>query len=157
MSFQIHNSEGIAIPINKLDEEAAIFWGKEIEPKNYACPQKKEEGEGNWHYISRCANWFDVIGYCIHSPGYACSGWSNVVATMITEPIGMKFIDTSEGYKDRPIPIVEFVSDPNTLGQMHLPNNIEEKIWGVLTFYKPYIELINHWQSKGYIPVQIKD
>ncbi len=156
MSFQIHNSGGVAIPINKLDEEAAIFWGQEIDPKHYAHPQKKQEGEKEWSFISRCGNWFDIVGYCIHSPVHACSGWSNVVATMIAESIGMKFIDTSEGYKDRPVPIIEFVSDPNKVGQMHLPESIEEKIWGILTFYKPYIELINHWQSKGYVPVQVK-
>lgn len=162
MGFQIHNAEGKAISIKELDVEAATFWGKEVHPTSYACPQMRKKDESGWNYAMRYVNWFDVIGWCIHNQGHACSGWSNVVSTMIAETIGMHFIDTSEGYKERPVPIIEFVEckelvNGEVKSKLHLPDKIEEKIYCTLQFYKPYIELINHWQSKGYVPVKIKD
>ena len=33
MGFQILNKEGIPIPINELDKEAANLWNKEVHPK----------------------------------------------------------------------------------------------------------------------------
>lgn len=69
MGFQILNSEGKAIPINKLDEEIAMFWGKEVHPKEYATPlhepkflSYKESFEFHW----RNNNWFDLLGWYIH-------------------------------------------------------------------------------------------
>jgi hypothetical protein len=130
--FQILDEKGKAITINDLDLEAAIFWNKAIHPKSYASP---EECYG--------ANWFDIIGWNIAYQGHECAGWANVVATMMATNIGMKFIDLSKEYKDKPVKI----------------NTIEEtmpKIKDLISFYQPYIELINHWQAKGYQPKQIK-
>lgn len=166
MGFQILNKEGNAIEIYELDKEAAAFWNKEYQTKDYANPaEPKREDESPIDFLRRsmCSNWFDVIGYCIHSQGNACSGWSNVVATMMAESLGMHFIDTTEGYKDRPVPLVDFVSseklndDGTTTKVLHLPDSIEVKIYGTLSFYKPFIELINHWHAKGYTPKAIKD
>lgn len=164
MSFQIHDSNNQPIPMNNLDAEAAAFWGKEVHPTKYAEPSepKKENEDEVSYYMRTMANWFDVIGYNIHSQYSWCSGWANVVANMLNS-IHMHFIDTSEGYKDRPVKVAEFVKYTNNKDSdepthvMHLDDTLETKIYATLMFYKPYIALINHWQSKGYKPVQVNN
>lgn len=157
MGFQIKDKDGQAIPINKLDEEAAGFWGKNPQEKKYAYPQndapESADMKTRFDALKRHANWFDIIGHCIHSQGHACSGWANVVATMIAEHIGMKFIDTSKGYAERPVKVIFF--EEKNEKELCLPVETEVSIYWTLDFYKPYIELINHWQSKGYSPVKI--
>jgi len=156
MGFQILNSNNEPISIKELDIEAAAFWNKIVDPKWYANPSP--EGTA---VMKQWSNWFDTIGYCIHSQGNACSGWSNIVATMMAESLGMLFIDTSEGYKERPIPIIEwqrhdFYNMENEKKiSYHLPDKLEENIFGSLEYYKPYIQLINHWKAKGYTPNKI--
>ena len=165
MGFQIKNKEGEAIAINELDKEAAEFWGKEVHKKDYANPSVITEDMTSFEKAMAevSSNWFDIIGYCIHTEGNACSGWPNVVATMIAEHIGMKFIDTSEGYQDRPIVLPQFVSSKylNAEGEerpaMHLPDELEQRIYGLYMFYEPYINLINHWKAKGYTPHKVED
>ena len=155
MNFQIRDAEGIALTLNELDKEAADFWSKEL-TNDYAFPQVRQEGEYLSSFLSRQANWYDIIGFCISTKGHSCSGWANVVATMIAESIGIHFIDTTEGYKERPVKVAEFT---NTLvGNeiiMHLPDELEIKIYSTLEFYKPYIALINHWAEKGYVGVRV--
>lgn len=145
-SFQILNKDNKAIKINDLDLEASIFWNVPIHPKQYANPM--------YHPNS---NWFDVIGWNIANQGHECSGWANVVSTMMATSIGMKLIDTSEGYKDRAVLIKGFEPIKDNDNILKLPDEVELDIYGILTFYKPFIELINHWQSKGYKAKQIKE
>ena len=131
-SFQILDKENKAIPINKLDEEAANFWNKVVQSKQYTSPHD--------HFGT---NWYDVIVWNIANQGHECSGWANVVATMMVSSIGMLFINTDDNYQNVPVKI-------NTI------ESIQDNVNGVLHFYKPYIDLINHWQSKGYKAKQIK-
>lgn len=159
MSFQILNKDGEPIPLNDLDREAAAFWGKEYDKKSYADPSPpRKEGENEIDYYRRSrGNWFDVIGFNIHSQYGWCSGWANIVANMLSA-MHMSFIDTSEGYQNRPVKVAEFAPNPKYPGPaLFLPEEVEVEIYCTLGFYKPYIELINHWQVKGYIPKQIKD
>lgn len=64
MSFQILNSQGVAIPINDLDKEVCEFWGKEYSEKNYANPYIERE-DGSTPYLKD--NWFDAIGWSTHA------------------------------------------------------------------------------------------
>lgn len=70
MGFQILNAEGEAIPINKLDEIVAKFWGVEVQEKSYARPYKRTDFPkgiiGELQYYA-CGNWFDVIGWSIYA------------------------------------------------------------------------------------------
>lgn len=161
MSFQILNKEGNAIPINELDKEAAEFWGKQVHLEQYASPFKPEPGMSEMDILraDMTSNWFDVVGRAIHQQGFALSGWANVVHTMIAEHISSKFIDSSKGYEDRPVLVPEFVEEitDDASKVYHLPDKIEIKIWGILAYYRPHINLINHWQSKGYTPLQVKE
>lgn len=153
-SFQILDKEGKPIPIKDLDKQACDFWQQEVHTKWYAHPQKRREDEDEFSYISRQGNWFDIVGWNIANQGNECSGWANVVASMIAMSLGMKFIDTSEGYADRPVAVRYYQDKGKTL---ELPKNLEMSIHATLEFYKPYIDLINHWQSFGYQPKVVKE
>ena len=41
MGFQIKTKEGDSLELRLLDQEAANFWGVEVDPKYYASPVKK--------------------------------------------------------------------------------------------------------------------
>ncbi len=163
MSFQILNANNEPISMKELDKEACEFWGKTSDPKYYANPSEpKREGESEIDYLRRSmtSNWFDIIGYCIHTQGNYTSGWRNIVHTMISDILGSSLIG---GKDDESIPVVklreciEVKPNGEQVKAWHLEDKVEEAIYGTLEFYKPYIELINHWQSKGYVPLQVKE
>jgi hypothetical protein len=67
MAFQIQTPEGVAIPLNKLDEEAAAFWRVPTRVREYVKPSNGKD------------NWFDSIGWYISSPRlYYATSWDNV-------------------------------------------------------------------------------
>lgn len=62
--FQFKNiTTNETLTLNKIDEIAANFWGKEIKKDTYAYP-----GEGN--VFSHAPNWFDVLGHAIEDLQY---------------------------------------------------------------------------------------
>lgn len=83
MSFQIHDKEGKAITLTKLDVEASEFWNKELNSRSYATPNDRLTS----------LSWFDSIGYNIHNPNVKyTSGWNNVKCSMLsvqTQEYGM--------------------------------------------------------------------
>jgi hypothetical protein len=134
--FQIHNSLGESIPINKLDEQAAAFWDKPVHPKRYATPYKPEPGEDTKSVQSivnsQRGNWFDTIGWNIASPKVEYTdGWDNVKESMFS---------------------VCMIGDAKHLFTDHM----NAVIGGARLYLKPYFDLIDHWESMGYKPVQIK-
>lgn len=159
-SFQILNANGQALTMKELDKEAAEFWGKEVDPKHYANPfHKKVADEGasfsekiqieRDNALNNGSNWFDIIGWNIANQGNYTSGWRNVVHTMVTENLGECLVRLN---KDKPIELAEFVGDT----EMHLEDSWEEELYATLTYYKPFIDLINHWMAKGYTPVKVE-
>lgn len=123
MSFQIHNAQGKAISIADLDKEACELWGKEVHPKNYAYPQHRPEKFDSYadelKFLRLLENWFDKIGYKIHS---GTTTWSSLKEEILA-------------------PFTEF--DQQMI--MGMP-----EIGG-------FIKLIDHWESKGYVPVQLDE
>lgn len=166
-SFEIHNSDNQAIPLEELNKEAAKFWGKELDPNFYANPTQPFSNPDNLvgkelvkaqmiHSIRTSPNWFDAIGWYIANQKSYYRGWTNIAASMMVELIGMRFINSSPGYNEKPVKIAEVIylnSDPYP----SLSLDITIQIASTLKYFKPYIDLINHWQSKGYKPVQIKE
>ena len=148
-SFQIINKEGKAISMKQLDEEAAKFWNKQIDDKYYANPSPEDTD-----VFKQQANWFDVVGWNIANQGNSCSGWANVVASMISH-MNMNFINTDGDYTNKPVELAQFESSGN--GYLSLPEKIEISIYCTLKWAKPYVDLINHFHSLGYTPKQIKD
>lgn len=153
-SFQILNAEGKALTMTELDKEAAEFWGKEIDSKHYANPFPKVEGNSfsaiSANALNDAHNWFDIIGWNIANQGNYTTGWQNVVHTMVTENLGECLVRLN---KDKPIELAEFVGDT----EMHLEDSWEEELYSTLTYYKPFVALINHWMAKGYTPVKVEE
>ena len=160
-AFRILNANGEALTMGELDAEAAAFWGKEVDPKYYANPfpdKVADEGASLSEKIriqsenarNNGSNWFDIIGWNIANQGNYTSGWQNVVHTMVTENLGECLVSLR---KDEPIKLAEFVGDT----EMHLEDSWEMKLYPTLNYYKPFVDLINHWIAKGYIPVKVEE
>ena len=158
--FQILNKENIALTIAELDKEAAEFWGKEVHPEYYAnpFPDKKISKDASYSDAIRiecenarnnASNWYDIIGWNIANQGDYTYGWQNVVHTMVTQTLGERLVRLN---KDEPIKLAEFVGS----GEIHLEDVYEKKLYATLNYFKPFVNLINHWMAKGYIPVKIE-
>ena len=169
--FQIKNAEGVAISLNDLDIEAATFWGKKVEEKSYADPTPEFTNPDNLegdelfrakmkHEFSRWSNWKDQIGWYIAYQKNYTSGWNNVIYTMCAESFGRKILGdeyTLPEFKRYEYPRIEDgIIQDDPIKTIHLPDDIEEKIYGAIQYYKPYIALIKHWESLGYIPESVE-
>lgn len=154
--FQILNKDGVALTISQLDAEAAKFWGKEVHPKNYANPfpdvMPKDDSLKSYieaereNAINDSLNWYDTVGYTIANQGDYTTGWNNVINTMVTESLGRAILG-------KQFEIPEFIQVGN---EQHLPEQVEMRINAVLNYFKPFVNLIKHWESKGYTPVSIE-
>lgn len=154
--FQILNQDGVALTMSQLDEEAAAFWGKEVHPKNYANPFPEiipKDDSLESHIEAEVANarqnslnWYDIVGFTIANQGNYTTGWNNVINSLISENLGLAII--SEQFE-----LPEFVQIGD---ELHLPRRIEMRINAVLNYFRPYVNLIKHWESKGYIPISIE-
>ena len=146
MGFQIKAKDGEAIDINALDEEAATLWGVELEDKSYASPFKRlvkpesfasEEEERKWKKENfdnvrnrTTCNWYDTIGYIIHR-GKAT--WADV-----KEEYLIPYLEALKKYEGRP--------DYEAYKEAFLGGHV-----------KSMCDLIDNWESKGYVPSQVKE
>lgn len=160
-AFKILDKNGKTLTMGELDKEAAEFWGKEVHPKHYANPflDKKISKDASYSEAIRIerenarnnfSNWFDIIGWNIANQGNYTTGWQNVVHSMITENLGECLVRLN---KDEPIKLAEFVGK----GEIHLGDSWEEELYATLNYYKPFVDLINHWMAKGYTPVKVEE
>lgn len=158
--FQILDKDANALTMGELDKEAAEFWGKEVHPKHYAnpFPEKRASEDAPLsekmrikyeNAMNNSSNWFDVIGWNIANQGTYTYGWHNVVHTMVTEKLGECLVSLRE---NEPIKLAEFVGDT----EIHLESSWEEELYSIINYYKPFIDLINHWMAKGYMPVKVE-
>ena len=160
-AFRILNANGEALTMGELDAEAAAFWGKEVNPKNYANPFPEQEVSENasdyekirvqsTNALNNALNWYDVIGLNIANQGNYTSGWQNVAYTLLVETLGQCLIHL---HKDEPIKLAKFVGDDT----VHLDERCETKLYFTINLYQPFVDLINHWMAKGYIPVKVEE
>lgn len=160
-AFKILDKNGKALTMAELDKEAAEFWNKEVHPKHYAnpFPEKKVSKDTSYseavriereNALNNTSNWFDIIGWNIANQGNYTSGWRNVVHTMVAENLGECLVRLN---KDKPIELAKFVGDK----EMHLSSSWEEELYATLNYYKPFVDLINHWMAKGYTPVKVEE
>lgn len=136
MSFRITNANGDALSMKELDQQAAQFWGKEVDPKYYATPFLMKDGMTSMQkaQVRVSGNWFDTIGWNIHHPSSNwTSGWDNIKASMWS------------------------VSSTSLYEFLNKPEQMSTQIEGIADYIKPYFALIDHWSSLGYIPVQVKE
>jgi hypothetical protein len=166
MGFQIKDKEGNPISINVLDEEAAEFWGRPVDPKHYVSPIKEFTNPDNLegdalakaefkHELDelRKTNWFDKIGWAIHTQDNYYSGWRNLVHTLYVNSIPSIFTqDPGNGSVwTIDVPHMEDLTD-EFVDEFKLPETVNVELIVTLSVNKPYIELINHWAEKGYTP-----
>ena len=160
-AFKILDKNGKALTMGELDKEAAEFWGKEVHPKHYANPfpdKATDEGASlskkirieSENALNNASNWFDVIGWNIANQGKYTFSWRNVAHTMLAENLGECLINL---YEDEQIKIAEFVGGR----ELHLADSWEIKLFHALNYYKPFVDLINHWMAKGYTPVKVEE
>lgn len=154
--FQILNKDGVALTMSQLDGEAATFWGKEVHPKNYAnpFPDVMPKDDSLTSYIEaeienarhNSLNWYDIVGYTIANQGDYTTGWNNIINTMVSENLGRAIV--GEQFE-----LPEFIQIGD---ELHLPRRIEMRINAVLNYFRPFVDLIKHWESKGYTPISIE-
>lgn len=155
--FQILNKDNQAITINELDKEAAEFWGREFDKRMFASPKPHgyEEMTEIQKIQSTLANWYDTIGWNIAHQGNYTSGWNNVINSMMSERIGHAVLGDSFA-----IPEMQHYEIPNSDGTsknvMHFNDDMEVELYWTLQYYKPYLELIRHWEAKGYTPKKVE-
>lgn len=131
MSFQIIDKEGVPIGMNSLDKEACEFWGHEVCTKSYVTPSGQAGG-----------NWFDIIGYMIHSPVIdekrkkGEMTWSDVITSLYA------LHDSYDAYQ--------------ALKESWSKDKIQEERTKVLDYLHPYIQLIKHWYDKEYKPLRVE-
>ena len=154
--FQVLNQDGVALTMSQLDEEAAAFWGKEVHPKNYANPFPEVMPKDDSikaridaevaNARQNSLNWYDIVGYTIANQGNYTTGWNNVINSLISENLGRAII--GEQFE-----LPEFIQIGD---ELHLPRRIEMRINAVLNYFKPFINLMKHWECKGYTPISIE-
>lgn len=129
MGFAIHTKEDVAVSILDLDKEAQEFWGRVSTDRSYASPT------GDYGY-----DWFNIIGWSIHKQINYTTGWNNVVLSMYNIHMeGMPLDLKGEGVT------------------LKTPEQMLAHLTRINAFLLPMIQLVQHWEKKGYVPVQVKD
>lgn len=88
--FQILNKEGIAIHINKIDEEICELLNKPVDKNSYCMLGNREDYKSDWEYLTRCTNWFDSIGWMIAHDGKSFEQILEHYSEVMKEFIGQK-------------------------------------------------------------------
>jgi hypothetical protein len=147
-AFRVNDANGEAVDMHILDKEAAEFWGKELKEKEYANPSpifvntQNLEGkelmmaELDHQFYRTASNWFDTIGYQIANPRVKVNygkdpHWDNVRNDL--------WITQMSGYYD--------IEDTDELCKKTIASK---------RYLQPYLNLIKHWEDKGYVPITWK-
>lgn len=134
MDFEIRFPNGHKVPMNTLNAEAANLWGVNLKSidEEYVSPNPLGEVE-----YGNLAAWPDVIGLAITTPELVGvipmqQNWKGVRETLFNSQMksGNVWALSTE----------ELVQD----------------IQKTALYLKPFYELIDLWESKGYIPIRIK-
>lgn len=154
--------DGVAITMNKVDESAANFWNKQVHDKRYCCPYQKKEApaelsEGEKFRFNMkeetneaiSASWFDVIGRAIMEQGYysEMNSWKNVIHTMCCESIGQTILG-----RDMELPDIKSKGD-----SIECDDKIIINLYVIVNYFKPYVELIKHWEKLGWKPRKVEE
>lgn len=130
MGFKFKNIEtNETLTLNEVDNIVAKFWGKEVDPKYYACPSNKG------------LNWFDSLGHAIEDLQYFYYTCGNGEKRYLrsTDPTTANF-DMAE------------VASMLVYSQSRYSSNYED-ILESLEYIKPHIELCYHLKSLNIIGV----
>lgn len=134
--FQIHDKDGKAININTLDQEACDLWDTQVDNKpkgSYASPYDKPEVKEKY---MRGDHKFNGIGgevafWAQRENWFDTIGWKIAQGKTSWKGLRDEFLEIYRKYN---IPEEDLKKDA--------------RIWG-------FVELIDLWESKGYIPVSM--
>lgn len=130
--FQIHDSNGKAIAINDLDAEACTLWGTQIDKKSYASPYDKPEIKNIYFQDVQGQRMLNEFTFWSQR-----QDWFNSMAWKIAQGN-----TTWKGLREAHLAI--YVQHEIAIEELQ----IDARVWG-------FIELIEMWESKGYIPVSM--
>jgi hypothetical protein len=130
MSFQIIDSENNQISLDKADEIAAKFWNVEIKPKYYAEPAK-----------AYGLNWVDTIKAVLTDYNLKYLSWKGITTGLLQKQVCESlFIGHS----------LEFEPFTEEGEAVSLSDKVQLEIMARIEYYRPYVELINHFASLGW-------
>lgn len=134
MSFETRDQDGKKIKIEELNEEVSDFWGMPIvqytelkETYMTVFPRNRPENDSS--------NWVNTIGECISHP---CLTREQKIMQQDWKLVKHSMFNV-------------LAQEWNSYQYEHVVVDIVESI----TYLKPFFELIDLWESKGYIPVRI--
>lgn len=136
MGFQFKNLKtGHVYTLNEIDEIAAKFWGKEVLADEYAYP-----GEA-WDMWSHMPNWFDMLGHPIEDLQFFTykDNEGQLIYKRAIKPRSTEF-EMNE--------VASLMLNENT---RHSKNT--EKMYAMLEFIKPYVELCFHLKELDIVGV----
>lgn len=132
MSFQITDSNNCPIPYDVLDKEAAEFWNVPLNSQFYASPFIHKS-------FGTKTSWYDIIGSCISKP------LKEKNPCAIREDWGPWNVVKSNVYLTVCLTLEDLILYDN--------EDVEKTIVETITeFTAPYLRLILHWKSMGYLP-----
>jgi|ERR1044072_2317234 hypothetical protein len=135
MHFELRFPNGDKIPFETLNAEAANLWGVGIarDSVEYVFPPNPDSTTEYDEEVS----WVELIGSAIMHPQLVGvtpmqQNWIGVKETMVNS-----HLDSAD------------VWDKNADEMVRI-------ITSAINWLKPYLALIDHWQSKGYNPIKVK-
>ena len=135
MHFEIRFTNGLRVPFELLNEEAAYLWGIGIarDKYKYVFPPNTEADT-----YDENTSWHEMIGLAIMHPQLIGAGgaiqqnWHQVKESMLQGHI-----------------------DAKDVWEMKTDDMIRE-IKSSLEYLSPFFKLIDQWYDKGYKPVKVK-
>jgi len=153
MDFQIANRVGEVIPIGLLDQEAAKFWNKEHNEDEYVNPSpivrnnSKDITDIVYAVLNEQLDWYIVIGWSIAISRKSVENpWKTVLRQMI-QPV------LAECFLQHNIETIGMHKVTKARSRYSIPDELGKHIIDLQNYYQPYINLINYWKDKGYVPV----
>lgn len=130
--FQILDKEGNAIPINTIDEMVCEYWKVPVKKDSYAMPLTRDKFpkdiKGSMEYHMQ-QNWYDKIGWLISQDKHVT--WKSLKGDIIA---CQKDLLAESLYNDDIMDLIKILRE----------------------LYKPWLDLINHFESLGYQPKSVE-
>lgn len=132
MTIQITNKNNERLFFMQLNREAAEYFHVDNTSAPVAPP-------------NRCYSWYDFLDNIKAS----CSGWWDVFGRGLGDHIGNHLFNM---HWDMSLDLLVYMDEDGK----YLNQDASSKIASLLMAYKPYIDLFNYWQAKGYT-IKIKE
>lgn len=167
-SFMIKDAQGNGIALSELNKEIATFWGKEVEDGRYVHPyapsvpeddsiqaRMRADADDTNNCIS--LNWKQFLGWNIANLDPHTSGWSAVAEQLMRDVFAYSLMKVEDDGKIT-LPQLEVTDIRSGEDKGVTVKSNDYRLYFLaegIKKYKPFIDLINYFKEKGYVPVQI--